>query len=104
MSDVTVVRVVNEVTVTKTESTVELTAPGPQGPPGPAGAAGGSVFTFTQSTPASTWIVDHNLGRKVQVTIFDASGNVVYSDVAHGSVNQATITFASPVAGSAVIS
>jgi hypothetical protein len=116
VSEVTVVLSVNEVAVTKRVTDLEvvqlvqevgLTSPGPQGPPGPRGlpgAAGGSVFEFTQSTPAATWIIDHNLGRKVQVTIFDANGQVVYSDVTHGSVNQTTIYFASPVVGSALIS
>lgn len=96
-----------ELTVVKDVNNLLLESPGPQGPAGPQGlpgSAGGSVFVHDQPTPSSTWIINHNLGRAVQVSIFDASGNLVYSDVAHGSTNQTTIAFASPVAGSALIS
>lgn len=72
---------------------------GPQGPPGVAGG-----FEHTQAAPASTWIIDHNLGRKVHVSIFSATQELVYADVIHGSINQTTITFATPTSGSAVIS
>lgn len=107
MSEVTVVLEVNEVAVTKVEQSVGLTSPGPQGPAGPqgpSGAAGGSVFEHVQSSPSATWTINHNLGRRVHVSIFDDSGNLVLSDVEHGTVNQATVTWSSPTTGSAVIS
>lgn len=64
----------------------------------------GEGHAHTQSSPAATWIIDHGLGRKVHVTIFDTAETVIYADVDHGTTNQATITFPSPVAGSAFIS
>lgn len=115
MSDLTVTRVVNSVAVTgnSTEVVVEqavqgvaVAAPGPQGPAGPAGpagAAGGSVFLFTQSTPSATWVINHNVGRAVAVTLFDDDGNVVQSDIEHGTANQATVTWSSPTTGSALV-
>lgn len=78
--------------------------PGPEGPQGPAGPPGGGFFVYTQSVPASTWVIDHNLGRKVQVSLFSTLNTVVYADITHGSVNQTTVTFAAPFAGSAVLS
>jgi hypothetical protein len=77
---------------------------GPRGAQGLPGTPGGNGFAFTQSTPAAAWIIDHNLGRKVHVTVFDLTETVVFADVQHGSLNQVTISFAGPVAGSAVVS
>ncbi|MGW0682879.1 hypothetical protein ACWD2L_05895 [Streptomyces sp. NPDC002754] len=90
--------------------TVELTSPGPQGPEGPQGpqgapgAPGGAAYEFSQGVPSATWVINHNLGRKVNVSLFDATGALVISDVEHGSLNQATVTWSSPVTGSAYIS
>lgn len=106
MSEVTVVLEVNEVAITKVEQEVGLTSPGPQGPPGPQGtpgAAGGSVYIHTQSVASATWVINHNVGRKVAITLYDDGGNVVQSDIEHGTVNQATVTWSSPTTGSALI-
>lgn len=73
---------------------------GPQGPQGPAGTS----YTHTQSASASTWIVTHNLNKKVHVSIFDDTGELIYADVDHGSLNQTTITFSSPMTGTAFFS
>lgn len=81
--------------------------PGATGPQGPVGPPGGTVYTHTQSTPAATWVIDHNLGRRAHVTLFattTAPWRVAYADVEHGSLNQTTIMFPEPVSGSAVIS
>jgi hypothetical protein len=39
----------------------------------------------------------------VQVTLFDDAFNEIESDVVQGDLNTATITFASPITGSAVL-
>lgn len=116
MSEITVVLEVSEVAVIKQDfdldlvqlvQSVGLTSPGPQGPrgpAGPAGAAGGSVYEHVQSAPSSVWVITHNLGRKVHVSLFGDEGEVILSDVEHGSVNQATVTWSSPTTGSAVVS
>lgn len=85
-------------------SVVVLPVAGADGPPGPAGPGGGGYFEYVQIVPAATWIIDHNLGRKVQVSLFDVTGTVRYADVHHGTINQATIVFPGPDVGSAVIS
>lgn len=74
---------------------------GPQGEPG---TPGGSYFVHTQSTPAATWVIDHDLAKKVHVTIFNPAGTVIHADIDHGSPDQTTITFPTPVTGSVVIS
>ena len=106
MSEVTVVLEVNEVSITKASTTLELNAPGPQGPRGPQGlpgAAGGTVYVHEQGVPSATWVINHNVGRAVAVVLFDADGNVVQSDIEHGSTNQATVTWSSPTTGTALV-
>lgn len=90
------------VTVVRRVSRVTVAASGPQGPPGAAGA--GSSYTHTQSSASATWIIDHGLARKVNVTIYDSIGTPVYADVVHGTTSQTTITFPSAITGSAYIS
>ncbi len=92
------------VTVVRDNTIVAVTAPGPQGPSGPQGPPGGSAYVHTQTSPAATWIINHNLGRKVHVTLFDPAETVVHADIDHGTINQTTITWASPATGSAVLS
>ena len=38
------------------------------------------VTTFTQSIPAATWIVQHNLNRFPNVVVIDATGDEVEMD------------------------
>lgn len=79
---------------------------GDQGDPGEQGIPGtqGNSYEYLRPSPASVWIIDHMLGRKVHVSIFDPAGLVVHADVEHGTINQTTITYVAPFAGSAVIS
>lgn len=77
---------------------------GPAGARGVDGQPGGTYFVYTQATPAAAWIINHNFGRPVQVTLFDSLNNVINTDIAQGTPNQATAIFATPIAGSAVIS
>lgn len=85
-------------------SVTVLPVVGPTGPQGSPGTPGGSYFVHTQSSPAATWIIDHNLAKKVHVSIFNSTGTVIYADIDHGTTNQTTITFPGPVTGSAVVS
>lgn len=77
---------------------------GPEGPAGPAGPGGGGYFAYIQISPAATWIINHNLGRLVHVTLLDSGNDIAYADVIQGTLNQATIVFAVPTVGSAVLS
>lgn len=107
MSEVTVVLSVNEVSITKVSQEVELTSPGPQGPPGPQGnpgAAGGSVYIHTQSSPAGSWIVNHGLNRPAFITVLNSAGEEIITDVDQSDPNTASIIFATPTSGKAVVS
>lgn len=95
------------VTTVRDSTIVTVAAPGPQGVPGPAGPPGGGFYVHTQTAPSASWVIDHNLGRRVHVSLSDATAvpfREVYADVVHGSLNQTSVIFASPVAGSAVLS
>lgn len=77
---------------------VTMGADGPEWMDRPEGG-GGAVHTHTQSTAASVWTINHNLGVQPSITVLDTGGNALLAQVLHVSVNQAQIQFATPVAG-----
>lgn len=77
---------------------------GPQGVSGLTGPPGTSPYIHTQSTPASTWIITHNLGYYPSgVSVIDSSLDRVYPSIAYSSVNVVTLLFANPNSGLAFI-
>lgn len=96
---VTPTQLVVEVTETPTTVTVQSTGlEGPQGPPG-----SGLRYEYVQSAPATTWIINHNLGIWATTTLFDDTETQVYADVTNGSVNQTTVSHPSPRTGRAIL-
>lgn len=83
--------------------TVEVGTSGPQGPQGPPGT--NLSFEYTQASPLATWTIPVPSGfdSRPSVTVFLDSGESVIADVSASS-SSVTITFASPVSGSAVLS
>jgi hypothetical protein len=68
--------------------------------------AAGKRYEHTQSTPATTWNIQHNLNVKpVTIIIYDTSGNemVAFHDWSASTMNLAVVRFPEPVAGSALI-
>ena len=53
----------------------------------------------TQGVPASTWVIEHNLGKVPAITVIDSAGDEVRGSIRHDSANQATLTFAVPFSG-----
>jgi len=88
---------------TGTDATINVAigAPGPQGDIGP---AGGESYLHTQSSPASTWTVNHNLGTRPAVEVRDTGGNEILAAVTHMSANQVLISFVSAKTGTAFCS
>jgi hypothetical protein len=98
---------------------IEQLSDGPQGVPGPGVPSGGTAsqslvkktssdydtewkslsFNFTQSSPSSTWTINHNLGYKPNVDVYDSGSQQVQAEVSHSSVNQTVILFTVPTAG-----
>lgn len=78
-----------------------VTVVGVQGPPGSGASA--NFFNFTQSSAASVWAVNHNLGRNPSVTVIDSAHAEVEAQIDYVDLNNLTITFASANAGTAYL-
>lgn len=76
---------------------------GPEGPAGPAGPPLGS-FIYTQTFPAAVWIIPHNAGHPVHVTLYDSMDVLIHADVVASTMNLTTVTFPFPITGKAYIS
>lgn len=59
-------------------------------------------FEFMQPVPSALWIINHNLGRSVDVAIYDTGGNRLEADIVEMSANQIQISFNPPIAGKAI--
>lgn len=56
-------------------------------------------FEFVQSTPLSTWTINHNLGFNPSVQVFSSGGLQVDAEIQNVTVNQTIISFISAFAG-----
>ncbi len=61
------------------------------------------TYVHTQSVPVAVWVVQHNLGRRPSVSMFDSAGEQCEGDVEHVDDNQLTITSAGAFSGVAYI-
>jgi len=68
------------------------------------GGGGGNYLQFNQSTPSSTWTINHNFGARTNVAVFSSGGIEVWAEVVHTSINQAVVLFDAPFAGFAILS
>lgn len=57
------------------------------------------TFFFTQSIPATTWTIDHNLGKHPAVTVEDSTHRQVITEVHFNSNNQVQVFFNAPEIG-----
>jgi heat shock protein HslJ len=73
------------------------TATAPSGP----GGTGDLSYTHNQTTAATVWTVNHNLGKNPSVTVVDSAGTKVWGDEKHIDQNSLTITFSAAFSGKA---
>lgn len=86
-------------TVRATVATVNVAVGvGTQGPPGPAGPAS-AFYQHTQASPATVWVINHNLGFRPAVELLDAGGSEFDAEVIHINQNQAQVFLDIPTAG-----
>lgn len=80
---------------------IEVLVPGPQGPAG----FGGTPFTYqhTQASPASSWPIQHNLGKKYVTIAVAVADELVITDVTFIDANNLEVVHASPYSGVATI-
>lgn len=60
-------------------------------------------YVHTQSVASSTWTINHNLGRLVQVQTFNATGEEFMGGVQQTSINTVVVSMTNPQAGTAVV-
>jgi hypothetical protein len=65
------------------------------------GGTGGGAVTFPFGTPAATWTITHNFGRRPSVELY-VDGEIVDGDVESNSTTT-TITWPEPTSGEAVL-
>lgn len=65
--------------------------------------SGDKNYIHTQIASASTWTINHGLGKFPSVTIVDTGNNVVIGDIQYTNNNQLTVTFLSNISGKAYI-
>ncbi len=75
---------------------VEVIHPGPQGP---AGTGGSAAYVHQQPTPATVWTINHNLGFRPSVELFDSGSSKIIAEVIHPTVNQAVVIVNPATAG-----
>lgn len=78
---------------------------GPQGPQGDPGINGVGDLTYvhTQSSAATVWTINHNLGKYPTVTVIDSGDNVVIGDVTYLDINNLTVEFSAAFGGKAIL-
>lgn len=61
-------------------------------------------YVHTQSVPAATWTIHHNLGRYPSVTVIDSFNDMVEGGaINYPNANTLTISFAGGFSGKAVL-
>jgi hypothetical protein len=56
-------------------------------------------YTHTQSSSATTWTINHNLGFKPSVELFDNGSQEIDGHVVHTSANQVVVSFTKAITG-----
>lgn len=69
---------------------------------GSADGAGGTRYSEAFEA-AAVWIVNHNLGRHVIVSVTGAAGQEIEAEVRHVSTTQLRVYFDAPTAGSVLV-
>ena len=81
---------------------VTASAAGAQAGGGSGGSGSGDKnYIHVQSLPATSWIVNHNLGKFPAIKIIDSAGTEVVGGIVHIDTNQAVLSFLAPFTGTA---
>ncbi len=60
-------------------------------------------FTYVQGVPSTSWNIQHNLGKFPSITVIDSAGTVVNGEYTYIDINNVTLTFSAPFAGTAYL-
>jgi len=61
------------------------------------------TFVFNQSTPSTTWTIQHDLGKFPSITVIDTGDTVVTGQYTYTDNNNVTLTFSAGFAGKAYL-
>ena len=65
------------------------------------GGSGDSHYTFIQSSPATQWLISHNLNKNPAISVIDSNGDSILPDITYLSSNDVVLTFNVPTSGEA---
>jgi len=87
-------------------SVISVDRGGPQGPPGPPGppGVGGGSYLHEQTVASTSWLINHDLGFRPNVDVFDETGRRIRAAVIHHTDNQTELQFLSVRTGEAHLS
>lgn len=66
---------------------------------GGGGGGGTNAYVYQQSTPATTWTINHGLGYRPSVELLDSGSQEIDGEIAHPTVNQTVVTLSPATAG-----
>lgn len=62
-------------------------------------------YVHTQASAATTWVVQHNLGRQPGgVMVVDSAGTVLVGEITQDTADRLTVRFSVPVSGRVIVS
>ena len=64
---------------------------------------GAPTFQFTQGAPATTWNIQHNLGKFPSITVIDTGNTVVNGEYTYTDNNNVVLNFSAAFAGKAYL-
>jgi hypothetical protein len=64
---------------------------------------GNNFFVYNQTSPAGTWVINHNLNRYPNVTLFDNTNTLFLTDIIYSSLNVVTVVNSVPITGTAIL-
>ena len=68
-----------------------------------ASTSGDKNYVHDQASPSATWTIDHDLAKRVSVSVVDSAGSIIICDVSYTSDNQVVLTFDASTSGQAYL-
>ena len=61
-------------------------------------------YEHTQGSSSNSWVINHNLGFKPNVTVVDSAGTMYEGEIAYTNTNSLTVSFSAAFSGKAYLS
>ena len=104
MSNIKVTSGTQVILVDPETTQVSVINAGPQGPPG-GGVGSNLYYRHNQNVPSTIWTINHNLGLRTNVSVYDSTDDEVEADIRWSDNDNTTIIiFAYGITGIAIFS